>query len=236
MSKRYCMKEFSFNRPPCGEGLSFYPLAIAMVLGLKLTIKEPVNIISMTFQSSLETYGFLAILIGSFIEGETILVLGGFAAQRGYLQLPWVILFAFLGSLTGDQLFFHLGRLQSQQILAKHPRRWERVDKAHNALQRYKTPLILGFRFIYGMRIITPFVIGMSRVSAGYFILLNVIGAIFWAVVVGYLGYLFGSAAEALIGNLRQYEIEAMGIIVLIGTLFWLIHLFRSRKHRPGHI
>jgi membrane protein DedA with SNARE-associated domain len=88
----------------------------------------------MTFQSSLETYGYLAILIGSFIEGETILVLGGFAAQRGYLQLPWVILFAFLGSLSGDQLFFHLGRLQSQQILSKHPRWRERVDNAHSAL------------------------------------------------------------------------------------------------------
>ena len=88
----------------------------------------------MTFQSSLETYGYLAILIGSFIEGETILVLGGFAAQRGYLQLPWVILFAFLVSLSGDQLFFHLGRLQSQQILSKHPRWRERVDNAHSAL------------------------------------------------------------------------------------------------------
>jgi membrane protein DedA with SNARE-associated domain len=86
------------------------------------------------------------------------------------------------------------------------------------------------------MRIITPFVIGMSRVSTGYFILLNVIGAILWAVIIGYVGYLFGSAAEALIGDFRHYEIEAMGIIVLIGTLFWLIHLFRSRKHRSGHI
>ncbi len=190
----------------------------------------------MTFQSSIETYGYLAILIGSFLEGETILVLGGFAAHRGYLQLPWVIFFAFLGSLTGDQLFFHLGRLQSRQILSKHPRWRKRVDKAHDALQRYKTPLILGFRFIYGMRIITPFVIGMSGVSTGYFILLNVIGAVLWAVTVGYFGYLSGSAAEALIEDFSQYEIEAMGIIVLIGTLFWLIHLFRGRKERPGLI
>jgi len=190
----------------------------------------------MTFQSSLETYGYLAILIGSFIEGETILVLGGFAAQRGYLQLPWVILCAFIGSLTGDQLFFHLGRWHSQKILSKHPRWRERVDRAHHTLQRYRTPLILGFRFIYGMRIITPFVIGMSRVSTGTFILLNATGAVLWAIVVGYLGYLFGSAAEALIQDFRQYEIEAMGIIVLIGTLLWLIHLFRNRKHRPGRI
>ena len=64
----------------------------------------------MTLQSLIDTYGYLAILVGTFFEGETILVLGGFAAYRGYLHLPWVIIAAFVGSLCGDQLFFFLGR------------------------------------------------------------------------------------------------------------------------------
>ena len=39
-------------------------------------------------ESLIDTYGYLTILIGTFLEGETILVLGGFAAHRGYLHLP----------------------------------------------------------------------------------------------------------------------------------------------------
>ncbi|MFN2964422.1 DedA family protein, partial [Escherichia coli] len=43
-------------------------------------------------------------------EGETILVLAGFLAFRGYMQLDTVILTAFLGSYAGDQLWYFLGR------------------------------------------------------------------------------------------------------------------------------
>jgi membrane protein DedA with SNARE-associated domain len=42
----------------------------------------------MTLEPFVEAYGYLAVLAGTFVEGETILVLGGFAASRGYLGLP----------------------------------------------------------------------------------------------------------------------------------------------------
>jgi len=75
----------------------------------------------MTLESIVDTYGYVAVLLGTFLEGETILVLGGFAAHRGYLALPGVILAAFIGSLCGDQLFFFLGRRHSQAVLARRP-------------------------------------------------------------------------------------------------------------------
>ena len=64
-------------------------------------------------QTLIQNYGYWAVFVGTFIEGETILLLGGFAAHRGYLALPWVIVAAFFGSLCGDQLFFFLGRKHS---------------------------------------------------------------------------------------------------------------------------
>ena len=67
----------------------------------------------MDLQSIIENYGYAAILIGTFLEGETILVLAGLAAHQGCLVLTWVILAAFMGSLCGDQLFFYLGRKHS---------------------------------------------------------------------------------------------------------------------------
>ena len=75
----------------------------------------------MTLESLVDAYGYVAVLVGTFLEGETILILGGFAAHRGYMALPWVILAAFIGSLCGDQLFFFLGRWHSQAILSKRP-------------------------------------------------------------------------------------------------------------------
>jgi membrane protein DedA with SNARE-associated domain len=67
----------------------------------------------MDLLSIIENYEYAAILIGTFLEGETILVLAGLAAHQGYLVLTWVILAAFLGSLGGDQLFLSGTQTQS---------------------------------------------------------------------------------------------------------------------------
>jgi membrane protein DedA with SNARE-associated domain len=49
----------------------------------------------MTLESVLTTYGYFALMIGTFLEGETILIAAGFLAHRGYLELPWVIFLHF---------------------------------------------------------------------------------------------------------------------------------------------
>ena len=50
----------------------------------------------------LARYGYWTVLLGAFVEGETIVLMGGFAAQRGYLHLLGVIACAFAGSLAGS--------------------------------------------------------------------------------------------------------------------------------------
>ena len=54
----------------------------------------------------INTYGYAAVFIGCFFEGETILVLGAFAAHRGYLSLAGVCFAAFMGTFLGDQLYY----------------------------------------------------------------------------------------------------------------------------------
>jgi membrane protein DedA with SNARE-associated domain len=186
----------------------------------------------MTLESLIDTYGYAAILVGTFLEGETILVLGGFAAHRGYLALPWVILAALVGSLSGDQLFFFLGRRHSQMILTKRPSWKVPIDKAKTLLERFQTPLILVFRFLYGLRTVAPFVIGMSPVPTVQFVLLNALGALVWAIVVGTGGYLFGRALEIVIGDIKHYEIEVLGAIAAIGGSIWTIYLYRRRRRK----
>ena len=129
--------------------------------------------LKMDLQSLIEHYGYAGILIGTFLEGETILVLAGLAAHQGYLALTWVILAAFLGSLCGDQLFFYLGRKHSQAVLSRRPGWKQKAEKVHQMMNRFQTPMILSFRFLYGLRTVAPFVIGMSSVPVKKFILLN---------------------------------------------------------------
>jgi membrane protein DedA with SNARE-associated domain len=188
----------------------------------------------MTLETLIDTCGYLTVFIGTFLEGETILVLGGFAAHRGYLALPGVILAAFIGSLSGDQLFFYLGRRHGQTILARRPLWKIRVEKVHLLLARFHSPLILAFRFLYGLRTVAPFVIGMSTVKAKKFLILNSIGALIWAIAVGTGGYLFGHAIEIIIGNIKHYEKEVLILIAVGGSLFWIFHFYRRRHKNPA--
>ena len=76
--------------------------------------------VSVPWENWVTHFGYMAILIGTFLEGETILVLGGFLAHRGYLHLPWVIASAFAGTFAGDQLYFYLGRFKGMKGLKKN--------------------------------------------------------------------------------------------------------------------
>ena len=190
----------------------------------------------MDLQSIIENYGYAAILIGTFLEGETILVLAGLAAHQGYLVLTWVIITAFVGSLCGDQLFFYLGRKHSQAVLSRRPGWKQKAEKINKMMNRFQTPMILSFRFLYGLRTVAPFVIGMSPVSAKKFVLLNAAGALVWAVVVGSGGYLFGHALEVFIGKVKSYEIYIMGSVAIVGILIWIFHFFLRRRRRAKFI
>jgi membrane protein DedA with SNARE-associated domain len=119
------------------------------------------------------TYGYLAVAVGSFLEGETVLVMAGFAAHRSYLHFRFVVLAAFLGSLAGDQLYFFIGRARGAAFLARRPRWQARVAGVHALLERRPALFILSLRFglLWGFRTVAPFVIGMSRVHTSRFVL-----------------------------------------------------------------
>jgi len=183
----------------------------------------------MNLEQLISDYGYWAIAIGTFLEGETILVLGGFAAHRGYLELPWVIFYAFLGTMFGDQLYYYLGRIKGVTFLQRRPSWQVKSQHVFNLLEKHQILLILGFRFLYGLRTITPFLIGASRISPVRFLVLNVAGAAIWAVVIGTAGYLFGQSLEIIITEVKRYEVWVFIGIGLIGIVFWLLHTRRFR-------
>ncbi len=191
----------------------------------------------MNWEHWLSTYGYLAIFIGTFLEGESILVVAGFFASRGTLHLPYVIAAAFFGSFSGDQLFFFIGRRHGKHVLAKFPR-WEaRVHRIFRLFERWHTVYILGFRFLYGLRTLSPFVLGTSNVKTQRFFVLNGIGAITWATTIAALGYLFGNVVERFLGRAKQYEKWfLLGLVIVVAIFAVTAHLRARRRAEQEEI
>ena len=100
----------------------------------------------------------------------------------------------------------------------------------HRILERYPVLLILGFRFLYGLRTVTPFALGTSRLPYLLFTVLNVIGAGIWAIAIGLAGFYFGHSVEIVLGEIKQYEIQVMAFVGVTGLLAWIVFMIHRRK------
>jgi len=82
--------------------------------------------------------------------------------------------------------------------------------------------------FLYGLRTVAPFVIGLSKISFFTFFILNIISAAVWAASVGILGYYFCSGIELILDNIKKYEI----MFIIAGAALILLRLFFIYRKR----
>lgn len=176
----------------------------------------------------LNDFGYLALFIGTFLEGETILVLAGVAAAHKYLDIEMVILVAFIGSYFGDQLWYFIGRRYGISLLQKRPKWQKSTDKALLYLRRNPDLWVLTFRFMYGLRTIMPIAIGISNYPPKRYMLLNAIGAVIWSIVLGCTAYYLG---KKVLDYLKDYELYFLGLLCLIVIAVWLIHFVKNCKN-----
>ncbi|MET3614484.1 membrane protein DedA with SNARE-associated domain [Rhizobium aquaticum] len=183
-------------------------------------------------ESLIAQYGLLAVLIGAGIEGETVVFLGGVSAHRHLLPFWGVAAAAALGSFIADQIFFFLGRRASGSAwvrkLTSHPV----AAKGKDLLERYPTGFILAFRFIYGMRNISPVIIGLSAVPARKFVMLNALAALVWGLCISAAGYLFSNVIEAVLGRMHLHIHLIIGLVfaVAFGGVLLICSRWRLAK------
>jgi membrane protein DedA with SNARE-associated domain len=171
-----------------------------------------------TLQSLIESYGYLAVFFGCYLEGETVLVVAGFAAHMGYLSLPAVIATAAIAGFVGDQTLFWIGSRWGERIFAAHPKLARLRPRAKRVFDRYGAWAAFGLRFMVGMRLAGAITIGASGFPQRRFLPANAAGAIVWATAIGSAGYVFGQAFTLFLERARHLELAAFGVIALVAV------------------
>jgi len=169
----------------------------------------------------IQSYGYAAVGVGTFLEGESVLLAAGAAAFHGYLWLPAVMGIAALASFLGDQFFFYLGRRYGSKLLARFPSLERRAARARALLEQHHVPLILAVRFLYGLRIAGPIAIGMSNVHWSRFLVLNLVAAIIWAILIASAGYGLGQGLAYSLGDAD--EAWLLVALLLPAAIWWLV-------------
>ncbi|MSU55537.1 MAG: DedA family protein [Candidatus Taylorbacteria bacterium] len=172
------------------------------------------------------TYGYLAILVGSFFEGETILVIGGLAVQQGFLELPLVFLCSLVGTMLSDNTFFFLGRFHGKKLVAKY-KFFQKINVMSGKFSGRSGPfLAFAMRFMYGFRHLVPFSLGMSAIKTRTFFIFNFLGGLTWVLTIGLAGYFFGDLLEIILGRLRHYEFRIIVVAIVVVVLGHILYKF----------
>lgn len=186
----------------------------------------------MTPESLLEQFGYFAVFLGTFLEGEAILVAAGFFASRGYLDIWLVTLVAFLGAYVGHLFWFWLGRVHGIRLLDRFPSMKKHFGKGVRVFERYGAAAIIITQWLYGVRITCAVIIGMSKIGIVKFLIYEAVSCALWASVITALGFYFGRAIETVLGRVEHIEKYGLVIIVAIAVGFWLYH--RMKEKREG--
>lgn len=182
----------------------------------------------MNIAELLQEYGYWLILGWTLIEGETIVIIAGVAAAAGHMKLWMIVLVAWLGSYCGDQIYFTIGKRYGPTLLRKFPWAQGPVDRAGRLLKKYDIWFILTFRFLYGVRNVTPPALALAGVPHKRFAFLNFFAAGIWAVSFAGAGYLFGQAFKSVLDDAHKYfGFVILGLFVLAVT-WGLYHTIRA--------
>jgi membrane protein DedA with SNARE-associated domain len=187
--------------------------------------------------------GYAAILVvvllgnaGVPAPEESVLVLGGYLAWHGRLDLPLVIIVGVISASLGDNLGFWAGRRYGQWAIARLPLPRARVAQAQGFLTRYGARAVFFSRFVAGLRTVAGPLAGAGGLPPLRFFTANLLGAVCyvpWPVLAGYgVGYGLGGWIEKLREKFGLKEDLALfaAILAVAGAAFIVMAWTHARQ------
>jgi membrane-associated protein len=179
-------------------------------------------------------FGVMAENIGVPFPGETVLLFAGFLAYQGKMHILPAILTAIAGATTGSILGYLLGWYGGSpvvnRLLARFPRLRKRYDEAQTMFLKHGQWAVFAARFITGLRVFAGVLAGVLRMPFSTFLLFSFVGAVCWALVIGYVGFVFGSNWDRLVHFVGRLDRIALTVIGGIVVALFLVHLIRRKK------
>ncbi|NVN90626.1 MAG: DedA family protein [Desulfuromonadales bacterium] len=176
----------------------------------------------------LQLYGYWVLFIGTFLEGEAVLIMAGFLAFQGYLDLAGIIVTACAGSFLGDQFFYYLGYFRGKSLLRRFHPIARKFRQALRLIEKYGALVAFFSRYTYGLRIVLPIILGVTSLPPRTFLWINMASALSWAVTFSLAGYLFGKSASLFLEDVGKYERTLMLVLMGFVMTAWLVHLYHA--------
>jgi membrane protein DedA with SNARE-associated domain len=175
--------------------------------------------------------------LGAPVPGETLLIFASVLARRGEMSLPALLVFAWAGSVVGDNIGYVIGRTLGRATISRYGAKIGLSDARMSAIEslfaRYGSATVLFARFFSILRQLNGIVAGTLGMSWWRFLLFNAIGAALWVAAWVFAGTYF-TAHTAFIARLAHQRAAAvvLGIICIILVVTLLVRHLRGASWR----
>jgi len=189
-------------------------------------------------QQFIEQYGYWAVFVWTFIEGETVFLVAAALAAAGLMEPARVIVAAASGAFSGHLFYFGLGRWRGIQFIQMLPFLRNHYSKAKQIMDKYLDQhgnwTIFIFQYLYGTRLVAAVLFGCSSMAFWRFFWLQLLNCLSWAAVIYAAGHFLGLAALAVV---RQFGIAGLLLAISIIAGISLLAYFRyGRRHLHRHL
>ena len=159
-----------------------------------------------------------------FLPGDSLLFVAGAFAAAGSMNLAALIALLCLAAILGNTINYTIGSYLGPKVFLWPNSRFfnrDALNRAHQFYERHGGKTLVITRFMPILRTFTPFVAGVSSMSAARFQLFNAIGAALWIVSLTLAGYFFGNI-PLVKKNLTAVILVIILISLLPALLTWL--------------
>lgn len=198
-------------------------------------------------EALIEDYGYAIVFLGAALDfglpssGDITMLLGGWFASGDELNIGLVMLFGALGAAVSENAMYWTGRTGGRPLVERMlrvrilfgTRGGEHISKIERYFDEHGGKTIFFGRLIPGFRALLPLSAGMSGMTYPRFLAIDFAAVVFWAVLMGTIGYTFGEYWETVIAVIRALGPVAVGVIVLLLVSLYLLRRFR-KKGRAG--
>lgn len=165
--------------------------------------------------------------VAPIFPGETTLNAASTAVAQGTLELVPVIVMGFLGALVGDSALFWIARRSSQRIEPQlnRARANKHVSEALGFMESSAPLLIVGGRYVPGLRFVVNATMGLSDMPYRRFLPWSALSGMLWSVYTCVLAYAVGRA-------LGQFPLASVVISGAVTTIVIAAIFVVLRRHR----
>jgi len=219
------------------DGFIHFLTEVRDFLNPKLLIDYMLNLLGVYVYFGLwfVVFAETGLAVGFFLPGDSLLVVSGLFAAAGKLNVAFVLMAFFLGSVLGDSTGYWTGRVMGKTLFNRESSRIfkpSRVEKARHFFEKYGPKTVILARFVPIVRTFAPLVVGAAEMPYSKFLPFSVLGGLLWINSMVLAGYFLGGVIERALGIKLEDHIEKVVIVVVALSL--LPPLIEFLRHKFG--